>query len=173
MIFGALIPIQFLETPGQVTILYMEGNRHRVIPLTASHPKEIDPSYMGDSIGRWEGGTLVIDTVGFKLRTTIDQIGTPHTEKLHVVERYRRIAPDSLEIRVTIEDPGTFTQPWDARVTYKLAPAGMRMEEDICENNRNPADEQGRSVGRIRDMIQVPAAQVPSLENRQVQYRLL
>ncbi len=145
MVFGALIPIQFLETPGQVTILYMEGNRHRVIPLNASHPKEVDPSYMGDSVGRWEGDTLVVDTVGFKLRTTLDQIGMPHTDKLHIIERYRRSAKETLEIRLTIEDPGTFTQPWEAKVNYKLAPADTRMEEDICENNRNPADEQGRS----------------------------
>jgi hypothetical protein len=145
MLFGALIPIQILETPGQVTMLFMEGNRHRVIPLDASHPQDVDPSYMGDAVGRWEGDTLVVDTVGFKLRTTLDQIGMPHTEKLHIVERYRRIAKDSLEIRLTIEDPGTFTQPWEAKVTYKLAPPGTRMEEDICENNRNQPDEQGRS----------------------------
>jgi hypothetical protein len=145
MVFGALVPIQFLETPGQVTILHMEGNRHRIIRLNGSHPSYVDPSYMGDSVGRWEGDTLVVDTVGFKLRTTIDQIGTPHTDKLHVIERYRRIAKDALEIRVTIDDSGAFTQSWDARVTYKLAPEGTKMEEDICENNRNPADEQGRS----------------------------
>jgi hypothetical protein len=145
MIFGALIPIQFVESPGQITILYMEGNRHRVIHMNEEHPKDVDPGYMGDSVGKWEGDTLVIDTVGIKLRTTIDQIGTPHTDKLHVVERYKRIAKDTLEIRVHIEDPGAFTQPWDAKVNYKLAPPGTRIEEDICENNRNPADEQGRS----------------------------
>ena len=146
MVSGALIPIQVLETPGQVTILYMEGNRHRVIPLNASHPAYVDPSYMGDSVGRWEGDTLIVDSVGFKLRTTIDQIGMPHTAALHVVERYRRSAPDSLEVRIRIEDSGTFTQPWDAApVTYRRAPAGTRMEEDICENNRNAPDDQGRS----------------------------
>jgi len=145
MLFGDDVPVQILETPGQVTMLFMEGNRFRVIPMNASHPKDIDPSYMGDAVGRWEGDTLVIDNMGFSERTTLDQIGMPHTEKLHVVERYRRTGKESMEIRVTIDDPGTFTQPWDAKVNYRLAPTGTRVTEDICENNRNPPDEQGRS----------------------------
>ena len=145
MLFGAAIPVQILGTPGQVAMLFMEGNRFRVIPLNASHPADVDPSYMGDAVARWEGDTLVVDTVGIKDNTTLDQIGMPHTEQLHVVERYRRTGENSMEIRVTIDDPGTFTQPWEARVNYKLAPVGTRMTEDICENNRNLPDEQGRS----------------------------
>jgi hypothetical protein len=145
MLFGDDVPVRIVESPGDVTMLFMEGNRFRDIPLNAAHPKDIDPSYMGDSVGRWEGDTLVIDTLGLKERTTLDQIGMPHTEKLHVVERYRRTGRDSMEIRVTIDDPGTFTRSWDARVIYKLAPPGTKVTEDICENNRNPADEQGRS----------------------------
>jgi hypothetical protein len=145
MLFGDDVPIQILETPGQVAMLFVEGNRFRVIPLNATHPENIDPSFMGEAVGRWEGDTLVVDTRGFRENTTLDQIGTPHTEQLHVVERYRRTGPESMEIRVTIEDPGTFTAPWEAKVTYRLAPADTRMIENICENNRNPADAQGRS----------------------------
>ncbi len=145
MLFGAAIPVQILETPGQVAMLFMEGNRFRVIPMDTSHPADIDPSYMGDAVGRWEGDTLVVDTMGIKDNTTLDQIGLPHTEQLHVVERYRRTSAETMEIRVTIEDPGTFTQPWEAKVNYRLAPVGTRMTEDICENNRNLPDAQGRS----------------------------
>jgi hypothetical protein len=145
MLFGDDVPVQILESPGQLTMLFMEGNRFRVIPMNAGHPKDIDPSFMGDAVGRWEGDTLVVDNVGFKVRTTLDQIGMPHTEQLHVIERYRRVAKEQLEIRVTIEDPGAFTRPWEAKVNYRLAPAGTRMIEDVCENNRNPPDEQGRS----------------------------
>ena len=145
MLFGDDVPVQILESAEQVTMLFMEGNRFRVIPLNASHPKDVDPSFMGDPVGHWEGDTLVIDDVGFKQRTTLDQIGMPHTDRLHVVERYRRTSKDSMEIRVTIDDPGTFTRSWEAKVNYKLAPAGTRMTEDVCENNRNPADAQGRS----------------------------
>lgn len=145
MLFGDDVPVKIVETPEDVTMLFMEGNRFRVIPMNADHAKEIDPSYMGDAVGKWQGDTLVVDNVGLSERTTLDQIGMPHTEKLHVTERYRRTGKDSMEIRVTIDDPGTFTKPWDAKVNYKLAPAGTRVTEDICENNRNPPDEQGRS----------------------------
>jgi hypothetical protein len=145
MLFGDDVPVQIIETPEQVTMMFMEGNRFRAIPMNASHPDYIDPSYMGDAVGKWQGDTLVVDNVGLSERTTLDQIGTPHTEKLHVIERYRRTSEDSMEIRVTIEDPGAFTQPWEAKVNYRLAPAGTRVTEDICENNRNPPDEQGRS----------------------------
>jgi hypothetical protein len=145
MLFGDDVPIQILENPGQVAMLFMEGNRFRVIPLNVDHPKDVDPSFMGDAVGRWEGDTLVVDTVGLKVRTTLDQIGTPHTEKLHIVERYRRTGPLSMEIRVSIEDPGAFTRPWEAKVNYKAAPSDTRMIEDVCENNRNMPDEQGRS----------------------------
>ena len=92
MLFGDDMPVQILETPGQVTMLFMEGNRFRVIPMDASHPEDVDPSFMGDAVGRWEGDTLVVDNMGFKDNTTLDQIGMPHTEQLHVVERYRRTA---------------------------------------------------------------------------------
>jgi hypothetical protein len=145
MLFGDDVPVQILETPEQLTMLFMEGNRFRAIPMNASHPDYVDPGFMGDAVGRWEGDTLVIDNVGFIERTTLDQIGTPHTEKLHVIERYRRTGKESMEISVSIDDPGTFTRPWEARVHYRLAPPGTRVTEDICENNRNPPDEQGRS----------------------------
>jgi hypothetical protein len=145
MLFGDDVPVQILENSGQVTMLFMEGNRFRVIPMNAKHPEYIDPSFMGDAVGRWEGDTLVIDNLGFKERTTLDQIGMPHTEQLRVTERYRRTGKESMEIRVTIDDPGAFTQPWEAKVNYRLAPPGTRMTEDVCENNRNPPDEQGRS----------------------------
>jgi hypothetical protein len=143
--FGAVIPIQIVETAQQVTILYQEGNRFRVILKNADHPKDPDPSYMGNSVGRWDGNTFVIDSVAFKTRTTIDQIGMPHTAKLHVIERYHRVSKDSLDIVVTIDDPGTFTQTWETKGAYKLTAPGTRMEEDICENNRNTPDDQGHS----------------------------
>jgi hypothetical protein len=145
MVFGALEPIEIVESPGQVTILYQEGNRHRIILLNQNHPDYVDPSYMGDSVGHWEGDTLVVDTIGLKLITTIDQIGMPHTEKLHVIERYRRSSAQMIDINVTIDDPGTFTHSWETKGAYKMMPPGTRMGEDICENNRNPPDSEGRS----------------------------
>jgi hypothetical protein len=143
VIAGAPYPIQFLETPGQVTMLFEEQNHFRVIHLDGKHPADPDPSFMGHSIGHWEGDTLVVDTVGLNDRTTIDQVGMPHSEELHVVERWRRLDTDTVEVRVTIDDPKTFSSPWQTRSAYKSVPPGTAVGEYICENNRNTPDAQG------------------------------
>jgi hypothetical protein len=148
MMFGSILyPVQFLENAGQVTVLFEEQNHFRIIFLNATHPKDLDPGFMGHSVGHWEGDTLVVDTIGFNDRTTIDMVGTPHTEALHVVERIRRIAKDQLEVKVRLEDPGAFSKPWETKVIYKSAPAERQhLEEYICENNRNMADANGHTT---------------------------
>jgi hypothetical protein len=146
MIFGAPYPIQILETPGQVSMLYDEQNHYRIIRMNTKHLPDPDPSYMGDSVGRWEGDTLVVDTIALTDRTTLDQVGMPHSEDLHVVERYRRTGPTRMEIEVVIDDDKTFAQPWTAKAVYKMPPPGSpdtQMQEYICENNRNAADASG------------------------------
>jgi hypothetical protein len=153
MIFGSSqYPIQLLENAGQVTVLFEEQNHFRIIFLNATHPLDPDPSFMGHSVGHWEGDTLVVDTIGLNDRTTIDMVGTPHTEALHVVERFRRIAKDKLEIKVTLEDPGAFSKPWEAMTIYGPAPpAEQHLEEYICENNRNAVDADGHTTfGRVQ-----------------------
>jgi hypothetical protein len=137
MTFGSPYPVQILETPGQVTMLYEMYNHFRVIYLNANHPDDPDPTFMGNSVGHWQADTLIVDTVGLTDRTTIDEVGMPHSEALHIIERYRRIDSDTLEIVVTIDDPKTFTRPWDTKVTYKTARPGMKFIEFICENNRD------------------------------------
>ena len=106
-------PWRIIQTPRLIVFLF-EGNVHsyRQIFMDGGHPKDLDPLWYGDSRGRWEGDTLVVDTVGFNDRTWFDGVGHPHTEKLHVIERYRR--PDSarLEFEVTIDDPGAYTRPF-------------------------------------------------------------
>jgi len=88
---------------------------------------------MGHSIGRWDGDTLVIDTVGFNDKSWIGLY--PHTERLHVVERYRRVDMGHLEITMTLEDPGAFTKPWTINMSWVLAP-GEEILEYVCENNK-------------------------------------
>jgi hypothetical protein len=136
MVFGSPYPVQIIEMPGQVTMLYEMYNNFRVIYLNASHPADPDPTFMGHSVGHWEGNTLVVDTIGLTDRTTIDEVGMPHSEVLHVIERYRRTDSGTLEIIVTLDDPKTFSKPWDMKVVYKAAPAGGKLMEFICENNR-------------------------------------
>jgi hypothetical protein len=148
MMFGSSqYPVQILENAGQVTVLFEEQNHFSIIFLNSTHPKDPDPSYMGHSVGHWEGDTLVVDTIGLNDHTTIDMVGTPHTEALHLVERMRRIAKDQLEITVRLEDPGAFSKPWEAKTTYKPAPAmKQHIEEYICENNRNEPDANGHTT---------------------------
>jgi hypothetical protein len=137
MVFGSPYPVQILESPGQITMLYEMYNHFRVIPLDARHPDDPDPTFMGHSIGRWDGDTLVVDTIGLTARTTIDEVGMPHSEQLHVVERYRRTDSNTLEIIVTIDDPATFSRSWNAKAIYKAVPPGQGLMEFICENNRS------------------------------------
>ena len=138
LMFGPRTPMQFLETPGQLTILIEEFNIFRIIRINAEHEKDPDPGFMGDSVGHWEGDTLVVDTIGLTDRTTLDVAGTPHSEALHVVERLRRAARDRLEVTVTLDDPRTFTKPWTAKTAFRLW-AGERITEYFCENQRNPS----------------------------------
>ena len=117
---------------------------HWLVYLNVRHPADVDPSFHGDSVGHWEGDTLVVDTVGLAGdKTTLDQVGTPHSDELHVVTRLRRNGPDELEIRVRMEDPKTFTRPFERRVVYRRAAPGVRLEEYVCENQANPPDAQG------------------------------
>jgi hypothetical protein len=139
MMLAANYPIQILQTPGQVTMIFEEDSRYRLIMLDQKHPDDLDRSYNGHSTGRWEGNILVIDTVGLTDKKAIDQIGMPHTTALHVVEHLRRMDAENLELLITIEDPGAFTRPWTLRRTYGLQPKTERIREYVCaENNRNP-----------------------------------
>ncbi len=137
MVFGSPYPTQIIESPGQVTILYEMFNHYRVIYLNETHPADLDPSFMGHSVARWQGDTLVVDTIGLTERTSLDEVGIPHSEALHVIEKYRRTDKDTLEIIVTIDDPKTFTQSWDTRVINKAAASNLKFIEYICENNLN------------------------------------
>jgi hypothetical protein len=137
MTFGAPYPMQIIESPGQVTMLYEMYNHFRIVYLNGRHPEDPDPTFMGHSTGRWEGDTLVVDTIGLTDRTTIDEVGIPHSDELHVVERYRRTDANTLEIIVTLDDPKTFSRPWDAKAIYKAAAPGITLMEYICENTKS------------------------------------
>jgi hypothetical protein len=132
-------PVQILETPGQVTIISDAYNEMWFIYLNQKHPPrdEIEPSYHGDSVGRWEGDTLVVDTIGFNTITTLDQVGMPHSEDMHVITRIRRTDAKTLEFVVTVDDPKTFSKPWSRRQIYKKAADNARISEVVCENQRN------------------------------------
>lgn len=137
MMLGGPYPIQILETPGLVTILLEEQNHFRLIHMNGKHPEDPDPTYLGHSVGHWEGNTLVVDTIGLTDQTAIDRVGMPHSDELHVIERFRRTGKDTMDLVITIDDPKTFTTKWDAGVHYKTPAPGVEMTEYICANNRD------------------------------------
>jgi len=147
MMISVPFPIQILQTPGLVTTLHEEFNVFRLIHLDQEHPDDLDPTYLGHSVGRWEGDTLVVDTVGRNDRTTIDMLGMPHSDQIRVVERIRLLNPDQLENVITVDDPVAFTRPWSMRRTYRRAPAGVYPAEYIClDGQLNQPTESGEAT---------------------------
>jgi len=112
-IYNSPSKFKFVQTPEAVYILYEYGVVWRVVWLNRTHSADPDPTYMGESIGSYEGkDTFVVDSIGFNDKTWLDSIGRPHSEKLHVIERFRRVNQDKLEMTITIDDPGAYTAPW-------------------------------------------------------------
>jgi len=146
-------PVQFLQTRTGVEILYERDHQVRRIRLGQRHARGLKPSWYGESIGHYEGDTLVVDTVGLKTHrmSVVDPFGTPHTGQLHVTERYRVFATPfgrRMEVRVTVDDPGTFTAPWTGTAEYTQDKATTQMDEIVCaENNRDFSD--GSTFGTI------------------------
>jgi hypothetical protein len=152
---------QILQLKDKVLLIYSHGSQVRTVQLNGTHPAKLIPSWYGDSIGHYEGETLVVDTVGIKVAplSTVDRYGTPHTDALHVIERYSLIDPNStaaearpvgggfgrteaddvidrnykgkaLQIAFTVEDPGAFTMPWSGIVVARRAKGEIM--EDVC-----------------------------------------
>jgi hypothetical protein len=134
-----LFPQQIIQTPQQIVILYEYMSVFRVIPLDAKHPDDLIPSYMGNSVGHWEGDTLEVDVIGFNDKTWLAGTGTFHSEALHITERYTRVDKDQIDYEVVMDDPNVLTKPWTLRSTMMLR-EGTRLEEYVCaENNLDPA----------------------------------
>jgi hypothetical protein len=116
--------------PHSFRTIYMDGR---------AHPKNLEPSYYGHSVGRWEGGTLVVETVGFNERFWFDRSGLPHTDQLRMSERFTRIDLDTLKYELTIDDPGAYTAPFTGRLEL-LSEPGTELFEYVCQQS-NFADE--------------------------------
>ncbi len=126
---------KFVQTPSLLVILFEDTPGFRQVFLDGrKHPENADPAWMGHSVGKWEGDVLVVDSIGFNDRAWMNSY--PRTEKLHVIERYKRVDFGHLEAHVTIEDPGVFNKPWNINMTWELAPQ-EEILEFVCENNRD------------------------------------
>lgn len=136
---GVPYPIRLLQVPGMVVML-MEGNVHsyRMIFMDGrEHPKDVNPSWMGHSIGRWEGNTLVVDTVGFNGKAWLDPGGHVATERLHVIERFTRTEPNLIQYEFTIDDPGAYTKSWGWSYPLYGHPDWEIIEYVCNENNKD------------------------------------
>ena len=106
-------PMEFLQLPNRIVIIYEIGTLWRIVWMDGrQHPTDPNPTFLGDSIGHWEGDTLVVDVVGFNTRTWLELAGHPHGEKLHVIEKFSRPDFNTLHYEATIDDPEYYTEPW-------------------------------------------------------------
>jgi hypothetical protein len=138
-----LNPLFIVQTAKEVLFLHQSDHQVRHIYMNVPHSENVAPSWYGESVGRYEGDTLVVDTVGVTTKVPVDYYLTPHTDKLHVVERYRLVDDGrSLEVTFTVDDPGAFTMPWSASQRYQKI-AQTAMEEVVCA--------EGESFAPIQD----------------------
>jgi hypothetical protein len=134
-------PVYFLQTEKEVLLVWMQDHQVRRIRLNEQHEANPRSGWFGDSVGHYEGDTLVVDTIGLSPRTFVDNYFTPHSERLHVVERFRMIEGGrTLEVKVHVEDPGAFTMPWNAMQLYRRMDNGPMVETVCAENNDDHFD---------------------------------
>jgi hypothetical protein len=127
-------PIYFIQTPKEVLIMTQLNQEVRHIYMNVFHSEHVKPSWYGESVGHYEGHTLVVDTIGMNNQTFVDNFRTPHSDKLHTIERFR-IGDDgkSMEVDLHVEDPGAFTTPWNSVQRY--ARAEQERNEVVCAEN--------------------------------------
>ncbi len=138
--YGGPNPIVFLQTPKEVWLIFVSDQQVRRVYMNVPHSKNPKPSWYGESVGHYEGDTLVVDTIGMNDKTVVDVYRTPHTEKLHVIERWRMVdGGKGMEVVFKVEDPEAFNQPWTGMRRYRRAT--QEPDEIVCaENNTNLID---------------------------------
>jgi len=134
--YGGPNPIVFLQTPKEVWMIFTSDQQVRRVYLDRPHSAHPKPSWYGESVGHYEGDTLVIDTVGLNEKTVVDVYRTPHSEKLHVVERWRMVDDGKgMEAIFTVEDADAFYQPWTGMRRYRRVQ--QQPDEIVCAENNN------------------------------------
>ena len=134
-IYARVRPIFFLQTPKEITIIEESDMQVRRIFLNVPHTANPRPSWYGESVGHFEGDELVIDTIGLNDKTFVDSYRTPHTTKMHVIERFKMLdGGKSLQVLIAVDDPGAFTTPWTALQRWKRR-EGEPITELICAEN--------------------------------------
>ena len=150
----AVYPMEFIQTPKQVTIIAEAFSEVRRIYIgkPQAKPDDVSPGYYGRSVGHWDGDTLVVDTIGIK-PTVGGYQGMPHSEQMHITERIRRPAPNILHDQITIEDPVVLEKPVTYTLVYKRVP-NYEMVEFVCDNNREYVDEKGVVRMQVHEQVE-------------------
>ena len=145
---GRFQPIYFLQTPREVVLINLGDTQVRHVYMNVPHLANPRPSWYGDSVGRYEGDELVIDTIGFNDKTFVDETyNVPHTTQLHVVERFKLINDgNGLEVNFTVDDPGAFNAPWSAIVRYRKGARSQPLQEQPCAEEAAGGGELSRSI---------------------------
>ena len=149
-IMMAPYPMQIVQSPGMVTMLFEVNHNIRQIVLDRPMPKHVKINQMGTSRGHWEGDTLVIETAGLSSSAVFDEIGTPHSDRLKVTERIRKVKDGKgLEDLMSFDDPVTYSRTWTTRKVLDWRP-DIQLAEYVCEeNNRNPSDGKGHASAKL------------------------
>ena len=134
MLFPVVEPIFFVQSPKVVLMMFAGDAQIRHIYLDVPHSAHPKPSWYGESVGYYEGDTLVIDTIGFNDKTYVDNFRTPHSDKLHVVERWK-LGDQTMRVTFTVEDPDTFNEAWTATYSFHRIERPLYDEEVCAENN--------------------------------------
>ena len=130
-------PMQIMQSDAYLAFLFEQNSWFTVVPLDGRAHRSGIPTWFGDSVGRWEGDTLVIDTVNFNGKTRLDTVGHPHSDQLHLTQRFSRPDLGHLSYEVIVDDPKTFTKPWKNVRTLTLRPDWEMMEYSCEENNKS------------------------------------
>jgi hypothetical protein len=129
-------PLEIIQTSNRIFIFYEEGHYWREIWMDGrALPRNPDPAYMGYSVGKWADETLIVDTIGFNDKTWLDNVGHPHSDALHVVERFKRIDSDTLQITFMFDDPKAYEKPWTAAPRILKSRPGRELLESFCVQN--------------------------------------
>ena len=151
MMSVAVYPVEFIQSPRQLTIISEAFSEVRRVYLDRPQAPidDVAPGYYGRSVGHWDGDALVIDTIGIK-PTVAGYRGMPHSERMHITERLKLVAPDILHDQIMIEDPVVLEKPVTYTTSYKRSP-NYEMVEFVCDNNREYVDEKGVVRMRVKD----------------------
>jgi len=147
-LMAALLPFEIVQTPDRVHMFFEWQHMWREIWVNRREHVNYGPTWLGDSVGWWEGDTFVVDTVGFNDKSWLDSEGDIHSDKMHLVERYQRVDKNTMKLNFTIEDPKAYTQPWvsDTKIYTLSSPAKGPLQEVFCAY-----DEEQSFTEKIRD----------------------